>query len=293
MRFQNQGCLRACVGFLLSISVAAAAEGNPPSNFGDARSALGRTNGVSYDLGPIIPAPEASATPAVGAVDEQAGFFAALNAVLFGKDRSVLEAKASVTNLLEGETDFYWGGFRVWSTKPAFKDGSYQVSAGLPTVSMRAPILGVPIGPITLRVDAGVNAEAEVNLKLIPLISIPIQFTSIRGELGPKVSASGFLEGYAKWLILRGGIGGELELVRANAKVVGQVGFSGAPPSFSFDGYINLLAGKIYAFVDYFNIFGWKWKRAIQPILAEWKGKCIDLHPAGSYPGEDPCANVP
>jgi len=169
----------------LSALILFSVPGANAENFNEARSAVGKTNGVSYDLGPVEPSAD----------DDQAGFFAALTAMLFGKDRSVLAAKASMTNLLEGETDFYWGGFRVWSTKPAFKNGSFQVSAGLPTVSMRAPIVGVPIGPITLRVDAGVNAEAEVNLKLIPFISIPIQYTSIQGELGPKVSASGFLGG--------------------------------------------------------------------------------------------------
>lgn len=280
MKNFTQGLLLLMSTLFLVMSGVAAESSPVNSSFTEARSTLGKMNGVSYDLGPT-------------ASDEKAGFFAALTAVLFGKDRSILETRGSVTNLLEGESDFYWGGFRVWSSKPTFKDGAFQISAGLPTVSMRAPILGVPIGPITLRVDAGVNAEAEVNLKLSPLISLPIQFTSIRGELGPKVSASGFLEGYAKWLILRGGIGGELELIRANAKVIGQVGFSGIPPVFSFDGYISLLAGKIYAFVDYFHALKWKWKRAIQPVIANWKGKCIDLAPAGSVQGGDPCAHVP
>src|SRR5690606_29018854 len=142
---------------------------------------------------------------------------------------------------LEGETDFYWGGFRVWSTKPEWKDGRFEISAGLPTVSMRAPLFGVPVGPITLRLDAGVVAEAEVTASLRPLISLPIQFTSVEAALTPKAAASGFVEGYATWIAIRGGVGGEVELVRANASVAGNVSFGATPPSFSFDGFISFL----------------------------------------------------
>ncbi len=274
--FTRNFTLRVLTALVLSSSTFA-------GEFTEERTALGKTNGISYDLSPVT---NPTDTPAS---DVKAGFTAALKAILFGKDRSVLEAQGSVTNLLEGETDFYWGGFRVWSTKPQFKDGSFVVSAGLPTVSMRAPIAGVPVGPVTLRVDAGVNAEAEIDLKLTPLLSIPIQFTSVRGELGPKVSASGFVEGYAKWLIIRAGVGAELELVRANAKIMGQVGFGGMPPVISYDGFINLVAGKIYAFADYFNVLVWKWTRAFEPIITDWKGKCIDLVPGGTPPGGVAC----
>ena len=209
--------------------------------------------------------------------------------MLFGRDREILSAQASVTGLLDGETDFYWGGFKVWNSKPTWQDGAFVVSAGLPTVSMRAPLVGIPVGPVTLRVDAGVAAEATLQARMMPLISIPVQFTSIRAELGPEVAAAGFVEGYAKFIAVRAGVGGELELVRANAKISGQVGFGAVPPSFEFDGYMSLLAGKIYGFVDYFNLFRWKWKRALAPTFADWKGKCFDFSKGQSMGGE-PCA---
>lgn len=274
----------------------------PRGRFEEERLAVGKKNGVTYDLGPIEKAPE---TPPDGAPadgggnagdsgtgpEDSAGLFATLKAMIFGKERSILSAQASVTSLMEGETDFYWGGFKVWSTKPTWQDGAFVVAAGLPTVSMRAPLVALPVGPVTLRVDAGIAAEATLQAKLMPLVSIPVQFTSVKAELGPEVAAAGFVEGYAKFIAIRAGVGGELELVRANAKVAGQVSFGAFPPVFEYDGFISLLAGKIYGFVDYFNLFRWRWKRAFEPTFADWKGKCIDFRKADSAGGE-PCASL-
>ncbi|MBS1962439.1 MAG: hypothetical protein JST04_09500 [Bdellovibrionales bacterium] len=282
-----------------------------PGQFSDEHAAIGKRNGVSYRIGPIDPdsvtvsAPAPSPLPSVspspvassggtsgtvgsGTQPDLAGLSAALSAMIFGKDRSIMEAQAGMTDLLEGESDFYWGGFKVWNSKPEWKDGAFQIAAGLPTVTMRAPLVRLPVGPVTLAVDAGVAAEANVTAKLAPLISLPIQFTSVKATLEPDVSASGFIEGYAQWLIIRAGIGGELELIRADAKVSGLVSFGAYPPTFAFEGFLNLLAGKIYGFVDYFNLFGWKWKRALQPVFANWKGKCIAL--SKTTGGADPCA---
>ncbi len=277
--------------FALAISVAVAPYAYG-ADFSEQRAAIGKKNGVTYQLAPVDPSPVASTTPggAVTPTDSQgdlAGLYAALSAMLFGKDRSILEAQAGMTDLLEGESDFYWGGFKVWSSRPEWKNGAFQIAAGLPTVSMRAPLVRLPVGPVTIAVDAGVAAEANITAKIAPLISIPIQFTSVKATLEPNVSASGFIEGYAKWLVIRAGIGGELELVRSDAKIAGQVSFGAFPPVFTFEGFISLLAGKIYGFVDYFNIFGWKWKRALEPVFANWKGKCIVLSQAVG--GADPC----
>lgn len=282
---------------ILSSLSAKAEEVSAPLSLTAEQVTFGKKNSLKYELGAIesnvaVEPPTDSSAAVIDTSPDLAGFYASLSAALFGKDRSILEVRSGMTSLLEGENDFFWGGFKVWSSKPQFKDGAFSVSAGLPTVSMRAPIVGIPIGPVTLRVDAGVAAEAEITAKISPLISIPIQFTSIRGELTPTVSASGFVEGYAKWLILRAGIGGEVEFVRANTKISGQVGFGGVAPSFTLgDGFISTLAGKIYGFVDYMNIFSWKWKRALKPVIADWKGKCYSFVSV-TEGGVDPCASA-
>jgi hypothetical protein len=278
---------RPLILFFATVSVANAAD---PARFSDAHATLGRKSSVAYDMGPVTPAVDAKEGD-----DEEgsAGFYAVLNAMLLGKNRSILEAQASVTNNLEGESDFYWGGFRVWSSKPEWRDGAFRVSAGLPTVSMRAPVAAFPVGPLTVRLDVGVAAEAEIEASLTPLISIPIQFTTIRASLTPRAAAAGFIEGYAKFVAVRGGVGGSVELVRANATIEGDVSLGGVPPVFRFDGFVSLLAGKIYAFVDYFNVFRWKWRRVLQPTIADWKGKCIDLSKTANLDGGDPCGSVP
>jgi hypothetical protein len=270
----ERGSFRPLAAFITLIAIVCAPSvlaAGDESSFSDAHAAMGKKNVVRYDLGP---------TPQ-GEDEDSTGLLAVLNAMILGQDRSILEAQASVTSALEGESDFYWGGFRVWSSKPEWKDGAFQIAAGLPTISMRAPLVAVPVGPVTLRVDAGVAAEAEVAAKLRPLLSIPVQFTQIQAELAPKLSASAFVEGYAKWIAIRAGVGGELELARADATVSGRVGLGGIPPVLAFNGFVSLLAGRIYAFVDYFNVFKWKWKRALEPRLADWEGKCFDFRPNG------------
>lgn len=279
---------------VLSVFSAQAEELSVPHSFSDERAIFGKKNTLNYEMGAIESNAATETLDAASVADpspDLAGLYASLSAALFGKSRSILEVRSGMTTLLEGENDFFWGGFKVWSSKPQYKDGAFSVSAGLPTVSMRAPVAGIPIGPVTLRVDAAVAAEAEVTAKISPLISIPVQFTSIRGELTPTVSASGFVEGYAKWLIIRAGVGGEVEFVRANTKIAGQVGFGAVPPSFTLKGgFISTLAGQMYGFVDYMNFFSWKWKRAIKPVLADWKGKCYSFS-AASEEGIDPCAS--
>lgn len=287
--------------FAIAVMLVASATGAFGEEFSDERAAIGKKNGVVYRLGAIEPdakpaastrspdaAPPADPAEADEAPSGIAGVYSALSVMLFGKDRSVLEARAAVTDALEGESDFYWGGFKVWNSKPEWRDGAYRYAAGLPTLSMRAPLVRVPVGPVTLAVDAGVAAEANLAAKLAPLISIPIQFTSLKATLEAEVAASGFIEGYVKWLILRAGVGGELRLVRADAKLSGQVGFGRIPPRFAFEGYLSLLAGKIYGFVDYFNLFRFKWKRALEPVFADWKGKCVAFSKTAG--GADPCA---
>jgi hypothetical protein len=286
MAFMNRGIRFSPL--LLIFAAVSAAHASDVARFTDAHGTLGKKSAVAYDMGAIVPAADPSETD-----EDSAGFYAVLNAMLLGKNRSILETQASVTNTLEGESDFYWGGFRVWSSKPEWKDGAFRVSAGLPTVSMRSPVAAFPVGPLTIRLDVGVAAEAEIEASLTPLISIPVQFTSVQATLTPKVSAAGFIEGYAKFIAVRGGVGGFIELIRANASIDGNVSLGGVPPVFTFDGFVSLLSGRIYAFVDYFNVFKWKWRRALEPTLADWKGKCIDLSKASGTKEGDPCAIAP
>lgn len=261
-----------------------------PASLSESHAVFGGRTSVSYGLAPVDPTFENLPPTAVGPqqTTDWVGFSGMLSTMLFGKDRSILETRAGMTDLLEGESDLYWGGFRVFSSKPAFIDGSYQISAGLPSLSMRIPLFGVPVGPVTVRIDAGIAAEAAVTAKLTPLIAVPIQFTSVRAEMNPHVDAIGFVEGYAKWIAVRAGVGGSLNLVSANASVSGVLSFGAKAATFAYQGFIGMLAAKIYGFADYFNPFGWKWKRAWQGNFAEWPGKCYSFGPVG---GSDPCAS--
>lgn len=238
-------------------------------------SVFGKKTGFNYDM---------------GANDEQNGVLALLVAKLMGKDLSLLEAAAQTTNLLEGETELTLAGMKVWNQKSEFKNGKYTYSAGVPTTQSRLKVVTLPVGPITVNVDAGLAYDAAIEGSLSPHFSIPIEYTAIGAELATKIDVAGFIEGYAQFLFLRGGVGGQVDIVRGKAGLNAELAISELQRRIDFTGFLQTLSGKFYAFADSFSIFGMRWKRFWQPTIAEWKGYCFQLNPKKPDP-DAPCGN--
>lgn len=196
-----------------------------------------------------------------------------------GKNRTLLESNVeyipgeTTNDPGSAESDLYVGGMRVWTGKGRFEKGSFIYEGGIAPSQMAWPIVTYPLGPVLLQIDAGISYEVGVEARVTPFLSYPIEFSSIGASVKANASASGYVEGYANFLVVRGGVGGELTVLDGYGKVAADIYFN-QKPVLNYAGKLTLLQGRIYGFVDTFNVFGWKWKRWWNPTLFSWDGKC-------------------
>ncbi len=197
---------------------------------------------------------------------------------ILGKSRSLLDVNVHPdTDLLEGETELYVGTIQVITSTGKFENGGYSAKVEIPPVTARIPALVLPVGPLTVKVDAGFALEASLAASLYPEYAVPIQDSAIRAELSPHAKALGFLEGYVSLLVIRGGVGGEVNVLDTDSHMGARIGFNGTPPLYYSYGYIDFLSGKIYGFADRFDVWKWRWSRFWKPTLYQWSGTCINL----------------
>ncbi len=169
--------------------------------------------------------------------------------------------------------DFYVSGIRIWSDEMGYKDGSLFYSGGVAPTSIPIPVLTYPIGPLVLELDAGVEFEAQLLAKLTPSISFPFTDSSLAASLSAEAAASGFVEGSARILVIRAGIGGAINIVQGDASVGAVIFFKKQAPELTYGGKVSVLSGKIYAFVDTNILFG-IWTHLWSANLYAWNGKC-------------------
>jgi hypothetical protein len=154
-------------------------------------------------------------------------------------------------------------------------DGIASFRLGLPPIQVRVPVLAYPIGPLLLQLDAGARFHADLRGQNMSTIGNDTVLTSLGIELKANGLAAAFIEAYAKFFFLRGGAGGQLDLVDLTAGLYARYNFDGTPPLVMAHLLAQFLKGRLYAFLDFFNIFGWGWKRLIDHDLYSWKGFCF------------------
>jgi len=179
------------------------------------------------------------------------------------------------------QTDLYIGGVRVWNGTLSFQKGGLVYSGGVPFTQVPFPIFAYPLGPLVLQVDAGIEFEGMAQASLLPGISIPIQDMTIDASLQADLTAAGYVEGYAKLLFVRAGVGGRVNFIDGETGLSAHVYFTGAAPQLAGFGKVVLLSGDVYGFVDSYGLFG-GWKRWLSKDFFNWPGKCFAL-------GEETC----
>lgn len=197
---------------------------------------------------------------------------------VFGVVLPALLAITNPANTIDGVTytEVYSFGKRVFSDNAYFShDGIAGFRVGLPPIQVRVPALAYPVGPLLLELDAGARFHADLEGQNMSVIGIPAELSSLGIELQARGLAAGFVEGYAKLLFLRAGLGGQLDLVELTAKLFARYNFDGSPPLVMANLLAEFLKGRFYAFVDFFNIFGWGWKRLFDWDLYSWNGYCF------------------
>ncbi len=192
-----------------------------------------------------------------------------------------LEAFAAPANTIDGVTynEYYSFGKRVFAPSVQIsqnQNSQIDISFGLAPSEVRVAVMRYPVGPITLEVDAGARFWANLKTQFTPTFMLPdLSLSSLNIQLQTNAMGAGFVEGYASMLVLRGGIGGQLDLVDATAYINGFYFFDGkSNPTYSVSAMVQFLKGRVYAFVDYFNLFGGKFRRLWDKDLYNRAGTC-------------------
>lgn len=224
--------------------------------------ALGRALGAAFTAG----TPEGSQTLQSASTLE-----------ILGASLQALNGSISIPNTPDAAStmEFYSFGKRIFSqTFYAQNDGLLGGKIGLAPAEVRVPLVTYPVGPLLLEIDGGVRFQADLEGHLTPTIIIPSTLSNITAELQADASGAGFIEGYAELLAIRGGVGGQVDLINASADATSEFFFDGGSPVTSVSAMVQFLAGSFYAFIDYFNVLQWSWSNLWNYDLYSWTGIC-------------------
>lgn len=187
-----------------------------------------------------------------------------------------LFALTSPPNTIDGVTytEVYSFGKRVFSNSHYFYTDGAQFSVGLAPTQVRVPVIAYPIGPVTVHVDGGARFQANLSAKNMTNISFPIKYSEPGIQLSANATAAGFIEGYASAIFIRGGVGGQLDLVDARVDINSRFSLEGKDTVITAAAVVHFLKGRLYAFLD-LGLFGWGLKRLIDHDLYTWYGYCF------------------
>ncbi|MGZ3711707.1 MAG: hypothetical protein ACXVBE_08125, partial [Bdellovibrionota bacterium] len=140
---------------------------------------------------------------------------------VLGVVMQALMASIAPANTIDGKTytEVYSFGKRVFSNSTSVESGMLKFRAGISPTEVRIPVYAYPVGPLLLQIDGGARFEANVTIQNSTEIAIPLKFANFAVDLQAVAAAAGFIEGYAKLLIVRAGVGGQLNLIDAHASV--------------------------------------------------------------------------
>lgn len=211
-----------------------------------------------------------------------------------GKAIQLLDSKMEYTTadgVIQNKTnDLYVNGIKVWTGGGSLQDGTIEYSGSVAPTQINMPVFSYTIGPVVLEVSAGVEFEAAMNAKLYSpilkpdLSTLPAEEVLVDTSLDTHATASGYVEGLARVLIVQAGVGGKVNIIDGNAAVAASVPLMDpGHPELSYDGKLQVLNGKIYAFIDYRKIGGWK--RLSNFNLYSWNGMCWAM-------GEQSCSTL-
>lgn len=193
---------------------------------------------------------------------------------------TMLQAFFALTNppnTIDGVTytEVYSFGKRVFTDSRYLTFENGELRAGLAPTQIRVPVITYPIGPLTVNVDGGVRFQANLTARNATNISFPIEFSEPGLQLSAVAAGAGFVEGYASLFVVRGGVGGQLDLIDAKLDINTRFSLETQKTLLTVSAIVEFLKGRIYAFLDVgLSIFG-GWKRLIDKDLYNWNGYCF------------------
>lgn len=201
---------------------------------------------------------------------------------LLGSSLQALSGNIDIPNTPDASSnlEFYSFGKRIFNESFfSSNNGLLGGEVGLTPTEVRVPVVSYPIGPLLLEIDGGVRFQADLQGHIMPsLIMGPSgisNLSTIEATLTGNAQGAGFLEGYAKLFVVRGGLAGELDLINAQANASAIFYFDGGGPVTNISAMAQFVSGDVYAFLDYFNIFAWSWSNIWTDTLYRWNGVCF------------------
>lgn len=155
--------------------------------------------------------------------------------------------------------------------------GPNNIKLGLAPTEIRVPFVSYPVGPLTLNVGGGARFHAVLDATLIPEVAVPVDTSTLGITLSAKAQAAAFVEAYASVIVLRGGVGGQVNLIDGKLDVHGRLAFDQSKPLMLVNGIVHFLNGRIYAFADIFGFPKAGWNRLVNHELYAWNGVCYSV----------------
>lgn len=155
--------------------------------------------------------------------------------------------------------------------------GVNNIRLGLAPTEVRVPIVTYPVGPLLLNVGGGARFLAGLSATLVPEVAIPIETSTLGVQLSAEARAAAFVEAYGSLVFLRGGVGGQVDLLDGRLDVNGRLAFDNSKPALLVNGIIHFLKGRFYAFLDLAGILSPGWTRLIDEDLYRWNGICKSM----------------
>lgn len=208
---------------------------------------------------------------------------------VLGVAMQALSAAISPPNTIGGKTytSVYSFGKRIFNHSTTMEhEGLLKFRVGIAPTELRIPVFVHPVGPLLVQIDGGARFEANLQIQNSTEIAFPLEFANFGADLQAVAAAAGFIEGYAKLLILRAGVGGQLDLIDARGHVNARF-TPGEKPLIMISAMVEFLKGRLYAFADIFWISQTGWKRLWNYDLFNWYGYCYSTSnlrcPVGSH----------
>lgn len=191
---------------------------------------------------------------------------------------AVVESPDSISIGSTTYTTVYSFGKAVFSDAFGITTGGpNNIKLGLAPTEIRVPFVVYPVGPLTLNVGGGARFHALLDATLIPELGVPLNTSTLGVSISAKALGAGFVEAYAAILIIRGGVGGQVNLVDGKLDVHGRVAFDQSKPTILVNGIVQFLNGRFYAFLDIFGFLTLGWKRLIDHDIYKWNGFCYSV----------------
>lgn len=245
---------------------------------GTADGAIAATDSFNETHGTEVLGKELSAGIQAGQVANTTTLQTKAKLTVLGVAMQALTALVSPPNTVRGTTytEVYSFGKRIFTQSNVSQEsGMLKYSIGISPTELRVPVVAYPVGPVVLQVDGGARFQANVVIQNSTEISFPIEYSAFAAQIQARAAAAGFVEGYAKFFVVRAGVGGQVDLVDAQANVNMRKTVGEAKPLVLVSAMAQFLKGHIYAFLDVFGLLKFGWRRLLDHDLYSWTGYCF------------------